>query len=257
MADDFPPKIGAPATRALAAAGITSLAGLAKWTEADLLALHGMGPKAVGILRATLTDEGASFRSTDVPVAKDASGTDAVDAYLADLPSPQQETLAALRATLRSILPHAEEAMKYGMPALAIDGKAVAGYAAFKDHCGYFPMSGEVIDAAGSALSGYQTSKGGISFGVDERPPVSLLRRLVKLRLAELSAVENGRRYEYHPDGRVKAVGPMKDGELDGKWKWFRRDGTLMRTGQFSHGEQVETWTTWGGDGNPVKTTRF
>jgi predicted RecB family nuclease len=57
------PKIGAPATRALEHAGIRSVEELADWTERDLGALHGMGPKAIGILRAHLAAEGLSFRS--------------------------------------------------------------------------------------------------------------------------------------------------------------------------------------------------
>ena len=52
------PRIGAPATRALANAGVTSLEDLTTWSEADLLALHGMGPKAVGILREHLAAQG-------------------------------------------------------------------------------------------------------------------------------------------------------------------------------------------------------
>jgi len=45
------PAIGAPATRALAAVGVTKLSELAGRSEADLLALHGFGPKAMRILR--------------------------------------------------------------------------------------------------------------------------------------------------------------------------------------------------------------
>jgi predicted Fe-Mo cluster-binding NifX family protein len=56
------PKLGAPAARALAAAGITTLEQVADWSEADLLALHGMGPKALGILKAALAAVGRSLR---------------------------------------------------------------------------------------------------------------------------------------------------------------------------------------------------
>ena len=171
-----------------------------------------------------------------------------VDEYLNGVPSPQRETLEALRATIRSLLPYAREELRYGMPAFTLDGKGVAGYAAFKQHCSYFPMSGEVIDQAGDALDGYETSKGGVRFPVDGRLPIDLIRRLVKLRMAEISTVENGRRRDYFPDGRLKATGQMKDGQLHGKWQWFRQDGTLMRTGQFSKGEKVGTWTTWDRD---------
>ena len=59
--DTFPPRIGAPATGAVAAAGITSYDQLATWTERDLLALHGVGPKAVRILSEALDQRGSSF----------------------------------------------------------------------------------------------------------------------------------------------------------------------------------------------------
>ena len=48
------PKVGAPASRALTAAGITSLESLAAHPEADVAALHGVGPFALGRLRAAL-----------------------------------------------------------------------------------------------------------------------------------------------------------------------------------------------------------
>jgi len=58
---DIPTGIGAPARRALASAGYTSLAQLAGAREADLLALHGMGPKAMRILREALAERGRGF----------------------------------------------------------------------------------------------------------------------------------------------------------------------------------------------------
>ncbi|MBK9739248.1 MAG: hypothetical protein IPO93_07005 [Actinobacteria bacterium] len=63
MARSAIPKIGAPATRALENAGVHRLDELADWSERDLLALHGMGPRAVGILREHLAVLGLSFRS--------------------------------------------------------------------------------------------------------------------------------------------------------------------------------------------------
>ena len=58
---DFPRQIGNPATQALNAAGYSQLAQLTKVTEAELLKLHGVGPKAVRILRETLEAKGMSF----------------------------------------------------------------------------------------------------------------------------------------------------------------------------------------------------
>jgi hypothetical protein len=49
--------------RALASAGVRSLADLTRWTEAELATLHGMGPKALGALRAALEASGRTFRT--------------------------------------------------------------------------------------------------------------------------------------------------------------------------------------------------
>ncbi len=55
------PKLAAPARRALANAGIHSLAQLTKFSEADVKQLHGIGPNALEALRRTLTENGLSF----------------------------------------------------------------------------------------------------------------------------------------------------------------------------------------------------
>ncbi|MEU4155383.1 DNA-binding protein [Actinoplanes sp. NPDC026670] len=57
---DLPP-IGRPANSALLAAGITTLAQVAAHGRRDLLAMHGVGPKAIRILEAALTERGQTF----------------------------------------------------------------------------------------------------------------------------------------------------------------------------------------------------
>ncbi len=54
-------KLGAPAHRALKAAGIETVEQLAKHTKAELLSLHGFGPKALGILQDVLNKHGLAF----------------------------------------------------------------------------------------------------------------------------------------------------------------------------------------------------
>jgi hypothetical protein len=62
---DFPAGLSQPALRALSNAGYTSLDQLAKVKEADLLKLHGMGPKAIVLLHAALKAKGRSFADPD------------------------------------------------------------------------------------------------------------------------------------------------------------------------------------------------
>ena len=63
MVDDSLPKIGAPATRALASIGVTRLSQLADHRARDLLALHGFGPRAIRLLEDALREQGLSFRA--------------------------------------------------------------------------------------------------------------------------------------------------------------------------------------------------
>ncbi|SCG48947.1 helix-hairpin-helix domain-containing protein [Micromonospora coxensis] len=64
-ATDIPPTVGAPATRALTAAGWTRLDQLTGVTERELRALHGVGPKAIGVLREALRQRGLRLAGED------------------------------------------------------------------------------------------------------------------------------------------------------------------------------------------------
>ncbi|HLL05688.1 MAG TPA: SRPBCC domain-containing protein [Myxococcaceae bacterium] len=111
-----------------------------------------------------------------------------IDAYLASVSDPvAKKTLGALRLQLRKLLPGATETISYRMPAFKIDGDVVAGFAFFKNHCGYYPFSGSVVPALKPELEGYSTSKSGVTFRPDEPLPAKLVKRLVQARLAELA----------------------------------------------------------------------
>ena len=58
-------------------------------------------------------------------------------------------------------------------------------------------------------------------------------------------------------DGTVKARGQRLGGELHGAWKFFRLDGSLMRSGSFDRGRQVGVWNTFTRDGDLAKSTNF
>ena len=248
MAAPLPEDLSAPARRALDGAGISSLDDVAAAREADLAALHGMGPRAIAALRVALARSGRAFalQPDDDPDVL------AIDAWLADLPEPHATSLARLRRTLRSVLPHADEGWSYGLPAVLLQGTAVAGYGSADGHCVYAPMSGAVLEQLGDALRDLDTSKGTLRFPPGTVLPTGLVRRLVAARVAELSAVHSGHRREYHKDGRVRAEGAMRDGELEGPWSWYRADGTLLRTGAFRRGDKSGVWRTYGRDGTAL-----
>ena len=111
--------------------------------------------------------------------------TEGVEAYLAKVPEPARTTLEKVRATIRSAVPkEATEGLSYGMPAFRYKGALVA-YAAFKNHCSFFPMQASLIDQMKDELKNYRTAKGTLQFPQDKPLPAALLKKMVKLRVAE------------------------------------------------------------------------
>jgi uncharacterized protein YdhG (YjbR/CyaY superfamily) len=109
-----------------------------------------------------------------------------IDAYLAEQGEPKRSTLQRLREHILAELPAAEECISYATPAFKIEGKVVAGFAAFKNHLSYLPHSGSVLTALESDLAGYDHTKGALHFPIDETLPLPLLRKLIATRLAQL-----------------------------------------------------------------------
>lgn len=109
------------------------------------------------------------------------------DAYLAKLSAGKRATLEKVRKAIRAAAPNAEEGLSYGMPAF-VQGKPIAGYSASAAHCSYFPMSGAITAQLADDLAKYEVSKGGFKFPIGKPPPATLIRKLVKARLAEIEA---------------------------------------------------------------------
>jgi len=108
-----------------------------------------------------------------------------VEAYLAKVPEPARTTLLKVRTAIRAAVPaEATETISYGMPAFRYKG-ALVGYAAFKNHCSFFPMSASLLDDFKDELKDYRTSKGTLQFPVDRPLPATLVKKLVKARVSQ------------------------------------------------------------------------
>jgi antitoxin component YwqK of YwqJK toxin-antitoxin module len=60
-----------------------------------------------------------------------------------------------------------------------------------------------------------------------------------------------------YDNGLPRFKGEYLDEEMHGYWEFFRKDGTLMRSGTFERGTQVGIWTTYDQQGHPYKETKF
>jgi uncharacterized protein YdhG (YjbR/CyaY superfamily) len=136
----------------------------------------------------------AAAEATGAGVAGDAAARKVVEAYLDRTPQPARGTLEKMRRMIRAAAPkEATEGISYGMPAFKY-GKPLVGYAAFKDHCSLFPMSGAVIAAMKDELKDYVTAKGTIRFALEKPMPMALVKKIVKARLAEIESKPKARR---------------------------------------------------------------
>ena len=114
-----------------------------------------------------------------------AMSADEVDRYLDALEEPKRATLAQLRQTILDLLPAADQGMSYGVPAFKVRGKTIAGFAAFTHHLSYLPHSGSVFPQLKDELEGYICSSGALRFGIGEPLPVSLVEKLIAVRLQQ------------------------------------------------------------------------
>lgn len=105
-----------------------------------------------------------------------------VDDYLSSLPEPKRSTLEELREEILAVIPDAEQGLSYGMPAFRLEGKVIAGFAAFKHHLTYVPHSGSVLPELQAEVAGYKTSSGALRFPVDAPLPPALVKKLIAVR---------------------------------------------------------------------------
>lgn len=119
-----------------------------------------------------------------------ASGTPTprtIDEYLALVSDEKRAALQRLRETIRSAAPKAEECISYQMPAFRHNGKVILWFGAAAKHCSFYPGAFP-IEEHREALEGYETSKGTIRFSPANPLPKTLIRKLVKSRVAQADA---------------------------------------------------------------------
>jgi uncharacterized protein YdhG (YjbR/CyaY superfamily) len=107
-------------------------------------------------------------------------------AYLARVPADARKSLQRLRRDIKAAAPGAEDCISYGLPSFRLEGRLLVCYKAARSHCSFHPMSTTVIRAHAKDLESYSTSPGTVRFKPGKALPVTLVRKLVKTRIAEL-----------------------------------------------------------------------
>lgn len=113
-----------------------------------------------------------------------------VDAYLAALPADQRQLLEGVRATVRRLVPDAEDTFSYDMPAFRLDGRFLVSYAGWKRHCSLYPLTDSFLAAHRGELEGFGRTKGSIHFTTAKPLPPDLLDQLVRARVEDVTSPE-------------------------------------------------------------------
>ncbi|MGH7489111.1 MAG: iron chaperone, partial [bacterium] len=107
-----------------------------------------------------------------------------IDEYLAAVSDEQRAALEKLRTDIRSAAPEAEEYISYGIPAFRIGRTLLVAFGVAGEQCSFYPGA-LPVKTYNVELEGYSTSKGTIRFPADRPLPATLVRKLVRTRLAE------------------------------------------------------------------------
>jgi uncharacterized protein YdhG (YjbR/CyaY superfamily) len=131
------------------------------------------------------------------PAGRKTSGAEvsaelAIEEYIANAPGPARKLLEEIRAIVRATAPvETTEVFSYGIPGFKYKGTLLS-YGAFKQHCGFFPGSPPMLKSLAPELTQYKTTRGGVQFPLGKPLPAALVKKIVKLRVAEN---ETGGRY--------------------------------------------------------------
>ena len=115
-----------------------------------------------------------------------------IDEYLATLSAGKRAALQKLRRAIKSAAPEVEECISYQIPAFRFRGRILVWFGAATNHCSFYPGA-HPIKVLEDELEGYETSKGTIRFPEDASLPATLVRKLVKARIAEQAATKRRR----------------------------------------------------------------
>ena len=108
-----------------------------------------------------------------------------IDEYLALVKPEQRAVLEKLRTTIHAAAPGADEYIGYGLAGFKFNGRPLVYFGAWENHCALYAASPAVQKKFQKELKGFECSKGTIHFTAEKPLPATLVKALVKARIAE------------------------------------------------------------------------
>jgi uncharacterized protein YdhG (YjbR/CyaY superfamily) len=107
-----------------------------------------------------------------------------IDDYVRSLPEDVQPVFEGVRRAVREAAPGADETISYQIPTLALNGRYLVHFAAWKNHLALYPTpAGD--PAFEQEIAPYRAAKSTVRFPLRKPIPYDLIRRLVALRVRQ------------------------------------------------------------------------
>jgi uncharacterized protein YdhG (YjbR/CyaY superfamily) len=170
------PPIGRPATRALESIGVTRLDQVQNHRAEDVLALHGVGPSAIGRLRTALADHGMFFAGEGP--RRDLS--DDVQQYIDAIPASHRPLFDRLQDLIPDEAPDAQILISYQIPLYKVGRRHVGLNPRRPNGITLTTTSPDHIAAFAQRHPQFKTNKASIQFGFDDELPDDDIRDVVR-----------------------------------------------------------------------------
>jgi uncharacterized protein YdhG (YjbR/CyaY superfamily) len=112
------------------------------------------------------------------------TGFNSIDEYVDGFPEETQKALNEICATIKALVPNAEEHINYKMPAFKVNGVYFIHFSAWKNHIGMYPIPAG-NKAFQKEIEPYRSAKSSLNFPLDKPMPIKLIEKFIKFRIAE------------------------------------------------------------------------
>jgi uncharacterized protein YdhG (YjbR/CyaY superfamily) len=106
--------------------------------------------------------------------------------YLGAQPARARRLLSGIRAAIKDAVPQAVEVFTYGIPGFRLDGRPLLWYAGWTQHLSVYPMTKAIKNSLAPQLRKFEMSKGTVHFPLDKTVPMHLVKRMARVRAAEI-----------------------------------------------------------------------
>jgi uncharacterized protein YdhG (YjbR/CyaY superfamily) len=108
-----------------------------------------------------------------------------ISTYISTFSKEERAILENLRRIINSVSEF-EETIVYGMPGFRYKGKIAASFRMHKNHLGFYPYSGTIIQNFSADLKKFKTSIGAVQLPKGKKLPEAVIKKIVRARMKEI-----------------------------------------------------------------------